>query len=129
LRAAGLAVKPYRYTDEEVVRALRADAERLGRAPTGVEWRRRPLDVPGLGAVRTHFGSWNAALRAAGLEVSKEYGKWTRELVIGALRRDAARRGRSPTREEWSAARPTRPHWGAVEQLFGSWNAGLRGRA
>ena len=52
-------------------------------------------------------GIWNAALRAAGLEVNKEYGKWTRELAITALRR-------------WSAARRTRPHSATVEKLFGS---------
>jgi hypothetical protein len=126
LAAAGLPIKPFAYTDEEVLRALRADAERLGRAPLRDEWLHRPLDVPGVGAVQTHFGSWNAGLRAAGLEVNKEYGKWTRELAIAALRRDAKRRGRSPTSEEWGTSRRTRPHSGTVEKLFGSWNAGLR---
>ena len=90
------------------------------------EWLHRPLDVPGLGAVQDHFGSWNAALRAAGLEVNREHGKWTRDLVIAALRRDAKRRGRSPTRGDWGTARRTRPQSGTVEALFGSWNAGLR---
>ena len=126
LGAAGLVVKPYAYTDEEVLRALRADAERLGRSPTREEWSHRPVGVPGVGAVQTHFGTWNAALRAAGLEVNKEYGRWTRELAIAALRRDASRRGRSPTSEEWRVARRSRPHAATVEKLFGSWNAGLR---
>ena len=126
LQAAGLSIKPYAYTDEEVLEALRADADRLGRAPIREEWSHRPLDVPGVGAVQTHFGSWNAGLRAAGLEVNKEYGKWTRELAIAALRRDAKRRGRSPTSGEWSTARRSRPHSATVEKLFGSWNAGLR---
>ena len=126
LQAARLPVKPYAYSDEKVLEALRVDADRIGRAPTREEWSHRPLDVPGVGAVQTHFGSWNAGLRAAGLEVNKEYGKWTRELVIATLRRDANRRGRSPTSEEWSTARRSRPHAGTVEKLFGSWNAGLR---
>jgi hypothetical protein len=126
LQAARLPIKPYAYTDEEVLKALRADADRLGRAPTREEWSHRPLDVPGVGAVQTHFGSWNAGLRAARLEVNKEYGKWTLELAIAALRRDAKRRGRSPTSEEWSTARRSRPHSATVEKLFGSWNAGLR---
>jgi Homing endonuclease associated repeat len=126
LEAAGLPVKPYAFTDGEVLEALRADAARLGRAPTREEWSHRPLGMPGVGAIQTHFGSWNAGLRAAGLEVNKENGKWTRELAIAALCRDAKRRGRSPTSQQWSAARRSRPHSATVEKLFGSWNAGLR---
>jgi hypothetical protein len=65
-------------------------------------------------------------LRAAGLQVNKEHGKWTRELVIAVLRRDAKRRGRSPTREDWGTAGRARPQAGTAEKLFGSWNAALR---
>ncbi|MGO9790552.1 MAG: transposase, partial [Solirubrobacteraceae bacterium] len=85
LQAAGLPIKPYSYTDEAILRALRADTELLGRAPVREEWLHRPLDLPGLGAVQEHFGSWNAALRAAELEVNKEHGKWTREVVIAEI--------------------------------------------
>jgi len=126
MAAARLPVTPYAYTDEEVIDALRADARRLGRTPTLEDWRVRGPSVPGIGAVVRHFGSWNAGLRAAGLELTHEVGIWTPERVLAALRRDAMRRGRTPVREEWSRATRSRPNAGTVEKLFGSWNAGLR---
>lgn len=126
LVAAGLPAQPYGYSDEEVVEALRADALRLGRTPTLDDWRGRGPAVPGIGAVITHFGSWNVGLRVAGLKVTREYGVWTRERLLAALRRDAARRGRTPVREDWSKATRSRPNAATVAKSFGSWNAGLR---
>ena len=45
--------------------------------------------------VLDHFGSWNAGLRAAGLEVTHEPGKWTPD---GGDRRPAGRRPRARSR-------------------------------
>jgi hypothetical protein len=109
-----------------VIAALRADARRLGRTPTLDQWRARSGVGPGIGAVVSHFGSWNAGLRAAGLAVTHPQGVWTPERVIAALRRDAARRGRTPTRGDWPRATRTRPQASIAENLFGSWNAALR---
>ena len=124
--AAELRVIPWAYNDEQVIEALRADARRLGRAPTVEDWRVRDRSVPGTGAVIRHFGSWNAGLRAAELKLTHEVGVWTRERVLVALRRDAARRGCAPVRGDWSKATRTRPSASTVATLFGSWNAGLR---
>ena len=124
--AAGLPVTPFGYTDEQIIDALRADARRLGRTPTVEDWSVRDISVPGIGAVMRHFGSWNAGLRAAELSLTHEVGVWTRERVLVALRRDAARRGRTPVRHEWSKAARRRPSASTVAALFGSWNAGLR---
>lgn len=126
LVAVGLPAKPSAYSDEQLIDAVRADARRLRRTPTIDGWRARGPAVPGIGAVISHFGSWNAGVRAAGLRVTREHGIWTRERVLGALRRDAARRGRTPVREDWSEAIRTRPQASTVETLFGTWNAGLR---
>ena len=114
LQAARLPIKPYAYTDEEVLAALRADAERLGRAPTGEKWLYRPLDVPGVGAVQTHFGSWNAGLRAAGLEVNKDMGSgrasWrSPRCVVTPSAADAPRQARNGAPS--GAAARTRPRW------------------
>jgi hypothetical protein len=124
--AAGLPVTPFGYTDEQIIDALRADARRLGRTPTVEDWRVREPYHAGTGAVVRHFGSWNAGLRAAGLKLTHEVGVWTRERVLVALRRDAARRGCAPVRGDWSKATRTRPNASTVATLFGSWNAGLR---
>jgi len=126
MAGARLPVTPAGYTDAEVIEALRADVDRLGRAPRLEEWRVRPSGVPGVGAVVTHFGSWNAGLRAAGLRVTREYRVWTPERVLAVLRRDAARRGRAPVRQDWARAARGRPSAGTVQQLFGSWSRGLR---
>lgn len=62
---------------------------------------------------------------------------WTRERVIAALQREAARRGRPPTMKEWRRrnGRPLRlgqtwtaghrPTAQTVVRVFGSWMAGL----
>jgi len=115
-----------KFTDDEVIAALRSEAESRGHSPRLSEWKRRPRTGPGVRAVLNHFGSWNAGLRAAGLEVTHEMGKWTQEAVIDALGAHARDRGRTPRRDDWRQAAPTRPQVGIVEKLFGSWNAGLR---
>jgi len=127
---------PPRWERADVIEALKRWGELEGCAPRSEQWlggrhargrwAQEYPEWPATATVVKLFGSWNAGLRAAGLEVNKEYGKWTLELAIAALRRDANRRGRSPTSEEWSTARRSRPHSATVEKLFGSWNAGLR---
>ena len=114
------------FTDEQVIAALRRDADSRGRSPRLSEWTGRPRTEPGVRAVLDHFGSWNASLRAAGLEVTHEMGKWTGDAVIDALRGDARDRGHTPRRDDWRHAAADRPQVGIVEKLFGSWNAGLR---
>lgn len=115
-----------KFTDAEVIAALRREAESRGRTPRRTEWKGRPRTEPGVRAVLTHFGSWNDGLRAAGLEVTHQTGMWTREDVIDALRVDARDRGRTPRRDDWRRAASARPQAGIVEKLFGSWNAGLQ---
>jgi hypothetical protein len=126
IATAGFRAKPFAYTDQEVVDALQADAKRRGHTPRIEEWLDRPAGTPGVGSVNTHFGSWNAGLRAAGLRVTHRQGHWTRERVLAALQRDASRRGRAPTREEWARPARGRPSGSTVAKLFGTWNAGLR---
>lgn len=62
--------RPRVYADEEVFAALRAAAEKLGCAPTARDYRLFRVENPALPsdtAVRIRFGSWTAALKAAGL--------------------------------------------------------------
>jgi len=56
-----------RYTDEEILAELRASAERLGRSPTMKEFAADPDARMHPQTVIEHFGTWNAAKRAAGL--------------------------------------------------------------
>src|SRR4051795_7224249 len=56
-----------RYTDEQIVAEIVACAERLGRSPTMREFAADPGAAVHPQTVIEHFGSWNAAKRAAGL--------------------------------------------------------------
>jgi hypothetical protein len=56
--------------------------------------------------------------------------RWDRASIIAALHRDARRRGRPPTEQEWKAS--SRGGWGrerptaqTAKTIFGSWNAAL----
>ena len=126
LSAAGHSPAWRAFTDQEVIEALRADAAQLGRAPLQREWQQRPAGTPSVGAVISHFGAWNRGLRAAGLRVPHQRGKWTRERVIRELQRDAQKRGRAPSSNDWSNATRIHPVARTVEGLFGTWNAALR---
>src|SRR5262249_57435538 len=56
-----------RYTDEQIVAEITACAGRLGRSPTMREFAADPDTEVHPQTVIEHFGSWNAAKRAAGL--------------------------------------------------------------
>ena len=55
-----------RYTDEQIVAEITACAGRLGRSPTMREFAADPETEVHPQTVIEHFGSWNAAKRAAG---------------------------------------------------------------
>lgn len=55
------------FTRDRIVEILQAEAERLGRPPGANEWRDAGEGRPTERLVRKVFGSWNAAIEAAGL--------------------------------------------------------------
>jgi hypothetical protein len=126
LRAAGLKHCQSRgdlvYSDEYLLDALRALAAELGRSPTSNEMLARP-DLPASGTYAHRFGSWNAALEAAGLEPRRRP-RFTDEELIAALRALAAELGRPPRSYEMQARRDL-PSPGAYQRRFGSWNQAL----
>ena len=73
LEAAGLEIH-YHHTpahdDETLLKILRDLTDKLGRTPTMRELRTYP-GLPSRSAYARHFGSWNAALEAAGLEPNR----------------------------------------------------------
>lgn len=57
------------WTRGGIVNAIRAFAAHEGRQPSALEWQRsRPSTYPATATVLNVFGSWNAAIRAAGFE-------------------------------------------------------------
>jgi Homing endonuclease associated repeat len=74
--------------------------------------------------VRTVFGSWSAALEAAGFDADQQ---WTKRRILEAMWDWKAEHGRPPTHDEWLRAdrMRRRPTSQRVKETFGSWNAGL----
>jgi hypothetical protein len=110
------------YSQEQLIEALRGLAERLGHTPTRVEADAKP----GLPCYKTfvhHFGSWNDALKAAGLPLNRRTVTYDRETLLEILRQQAVELGRAPTQAE--LAQRSLPCAGTYAKHFGSWPAAL----
>src|SRR5580765_5555308 len=112
-----------RYSDEQILEALRASAERLGRSPTMKEFGSDPQAGMHPQTVIEHFGTWNAAKRAAGL-MPRRFA--TREELVGQLRRLGDELGRIPTARDLDDRRGTMPSKSLYWHTFGSLAIALR---
>lgn len=105
----------------ELKRKLAEFARDIGHTPTSTE-----LDEKGPHSARhyqNHFGSWNDALRAAGLDVRREMDV-SEEDLIEDLRRLQEEFGRAPRYNEVEPE--SRFSTGTYEDRFGSWNESLK---
>ena len=112
-----------RYTDEQILEALRASAERLGRSPTMKEFAADPGAGMHPQTVIEHFGTWNAAKRSAGL-MPRRFA--TRAELADQLRRLGEELGRVPTARDLDARRGTMPSKSLYWHTFGSLSTALR---
>jgi hypothetical protein len=112
-----------RYTDEQILEALRASAERLGRSPTMKEFAADEDAAMHPQTVIEHFGTWNAAKRAAGL-MPRRFA--TRDELVEQLRRLGTDLGRTPTAQDIRARRGTMPSASLYWHTFGSLSTALR---
>ena len=112
-----------RYSDEQILEALRASAERLGRSPTMKEFAADPAAGMHPQTVIEHFGTWNAAKRAAGL-MPRRFA--TREELADELRRLGEELGRVPTAKDLDERRGTMPSKSLYWHTFGSLSTALR---
>jgi hypothetical protein len=113
-----------RYTDEEIVQQLVDSAERLGRSPSMREFAADPETTVHPQTVIEHFGSWNAAKRAAGL-VPRRFA--TKEELLRLLRELGERLGRTPTARDLDEHRRSMPSKSLYWHTFGSLTNALRG--
>jgi hypothetical protein len=125
LRAAGLEPPPgRRWSDAEIVDAMRPWTTRHGRPPLSSDWRRGAADHPTAALAQGRFGSWHAALETAG--VAPAGGTWTRARVLQAIRTHIDRNGRPPLGSDWR--RPDddeSPPTHVVINRFGTWSAAI----
>jgi hypothetical protein len=112
-----------RYTDEEILAELRATAKRLGRSPTMREFARDPEARLHPQTVIEHFGTWNAAKRAAGLLPRRFL---TREELLGELRKLGEELGRTPKASDLAARRRSLPSASLYAHTFGTFSNALR---
>ena len=112
-----------RYTDEEILAELRASARRLGRSPTMREFAADPEAAVHPQTVIEHFGTWNAAKRAAGLRPRRYM---SREELLAQLRELGEELGRTPTVRDIEAHRGTMESKSLIWHTFGSLAAALK---
>lgn len=112
-----------RYTDEDILEELRAAAQRLGRSPTMREFARDADAAVHPQTVIEHFGTWNAAKRAAGLYPRRFL---TREELLEQLRSLGDELGRVPTARDLAARRKSLPSTSLYAHTFGSLANALR---
>jgi len=112
-----------RYSDEQLLDELRACAERLGRSPTMKEFAADPQAKMHPQTVIEHFGTWNAAKRAAGL-VPRRFA--TREELLELLRRLGEEVGGTPTARDLDERRGRMPSKSLYWHTFGSLTRALR---
>lgn len=126
LAAAGLHARPKRWSDEQILAAIRAHAAEHGRAPRSTEWPTATDAHPAAATVANHFGSWTRALAAAGLNAARRP-RWEPDDIIAALRAWTTAHGRPPTRSDWARRDPAGAYPGAstVNQRLGSWERAL----
>jgi hypothetical protein len=112
-----------RYTDDEILEELRSAAARLGRSPTMREFARDEEANVHPQTVIEHFGTWNAAKRAAGLFPRRFL---TREELLSQLRQLGDELGRVPKARDLAARRRSFPSVSLYAHTFGSLSNALR---
>jgi hypothetical protein len=112
-----------RYTDDEILGELRDAAARMGRSPTMREFAKDPEAHVHPQTVIEHFGTWNAAKRAAGLFPRRFL---TRDELLEQLRGLGAELGRTPTARDLAARRRSLPSASLYTHTFGSLGNALR---
>lgn len=112
-----------RYSDEQILGELQASAARLGRSPTMREFASDAETTVHPQTVIEHFGSWNAAKRAAGL-VPRRFA--TREELLGLLRELGEELGRPPAARDIDERKGRLPSKSLYWHTFGSLSTALR---
>jgi Homing endonuclease associated repeat len=112
-----------RYSDEQILDALRDAASRLGRTPTMREFSADPETTVHPQTVVEHFGSWNAATRKAGL-VPRRFA--TKAELLRLLRELGEELEHVPTARDLDERRGRMPSKSLYWHTFGSLTGALR---
>ncbi|MFQ6009650.1 MAG: homing endonuclease associated repeat-containing protein [Candidatus Aenigmatarchaeota archaeon] len=124
LKAAGLESKYREYSNEELIKALKEKAKELGRPPTTMEMN-KDKSIPSAHTYNQRFGSFNKALKEAGLDINCERKDYTDEELLELLKDKAEELGRTPTIEE-VIKDDSMPYPGVYYKRFGSWKNAVK---
>ena len=132
LKAAG--IKPdhvYSVTDEDIIYAIQDVAKKIKRTPTYEEYiviKKRPT----MNAICSHFGSWDNARIAAGLDLStvfyKQYfsQKYTTEELIDDIQKCSRSLNKIPRMSDYQNYALRICAISTICRRFGSWNKALK---
>ena len=124
LEAAGHQPNRKLWGRHEIVDALRLWTRQHGRPPKQSELAYGSTGLPTARTIRAHWGSYAAALEAAGVSPSRR--RWSADRIIAAMRQWKRIHGQLPTSREWDGATAEHPHATTVLQRFGSWSNATR---
>ena len=120
LQAAGFdRPRPPVVSDQQIVEALRAYHREHGLSPLSSEWIRVGL-WPDRNTISNRFGSWNTALKAAGLAPRRIAKDWSDEEILLGLRRFAHDHGRPPRSADRVGSLSQYPSPALAVKRFGS---------
>lgn len=119
------------WSPQRIVEAIQRWADEHGQPPRVSDWNRASVDHPTYQSAVEKFGSWNAAIQAAGFKPRPAGSRppvWDREAAVRALVRWRFVHGRLPLRDEWQPRDYSglRPSADQVARLFGSWREFMR---
>jgi hypothetical protein len=121
---ARAALLEWREDRDAIIVSLQRLALVHGRRPRWSDIHPRRAGLPSYGKTVSLFGSFSAAVEAAGFRSRRQV--WTRVETITALREWSRARGRPPTCRDWHCGTIARPGARVVGEIFGSWSEALR---
>lgn len=124
LLEAGYEEPQYLYTESDLIKQLQAEAEFLGQTTLSsqdIQNAHTAGRTATQGTFSRRFGSWNKALLAADLEISRSH--YEDEELIQAIKQEAKHLGRTPTKKDVDSAHQSgrMAHSSTYVARFGSW--------
>lgn len=120
IKEAGYSPKErYRISSDELITSLRKLYREIGETPSAEQMTRAGKHSQS--AFTRRFGSWNSALREAGLPVNKEE-EFSYEELRDQFQKATSELGDTPTQEEMRALGYST---GPFKRKFGSWNEAI----
>lgn len=107
-------------TAQEVVAEMQRIARLLGKSSLSQAELQEHSEIVGARVVRSRFGSWKAALEAAGLEITGPQRRWTDDDYFDNLLEVWTHYGRAPKYDEMNKP-PSRITNGGYAAKFGTW--------